>query len=63
MFRTPLVQAEAGGRGGGGATLTPLGEKVVTRFRTMETAAEAAIETDFKALVKALRKEASGAAS
>ena len=29
MFATPLVRAEAGGKGGGGATLTPLGRDVV----------------------------------
>jgi len=57
MFRTPLVEAEAGGRGGGGATLTPLGEKVVARFRSMEASAEVAIDKDFKGLARRLKKK------
>jgi len=57
MFATPLVVAEAGGRGGGGAALTPLGEKVAKGFRTMETKAWAAVATDFHKLAAKLRNE------
>jgi molybdate transport system regulatory protein len=32
----PLVQASKGGRNGGGASLTPLGEDVLSAFREME---------------------------
>jgi molybdate transport system regulatory protein len=57
MFAKPLVNAETGGKGGGGATLTPLGREVVRRFRDMEAASWSVIEPDFKALSKQLKKE------
>ena len=56
MFRTPLVVAETGGRGGGGATLTPLGRKVVERFRRMEENSWSAVEADFRRLAKEIAK-------
>ena len=42
LFGRPLVSAQSGGRRGGGATLTPFGMTVVTRFRAIERAAIAA---------------------
>ena len=36
MFVEPLVSARGGGRNGGGAVLTPLGERVVTLYRDAE---------------------------
>ena len=62
MFAAPLVIAEAGGRGGGGAALTPLGEKVAKGFRTMEAKAWAAVASDFRVLAAKLRKEAASKA-
>jgi molybdate transport system regulatory protein len=59
MFAKPLVTAETGGRGGGGATLTPLGREVVKRFRDMEAASWSAIEPDFRRLSKQLKKQPS----
>jgi molybdate transport system regulatory protein len=56
MFATPLVTAATGGRGGGGASLTPMGREVVKRFRAMETASWSVIEPDFRRLAKALKK-------
>jgi molybdate transport system regulatory protein len=56
MFRTPLVVAETGGRGGGGATLTPLGRTVVGRFRRMEESSWSVVEQDFRGLSKELAK-------
>src|SRR6476469_2661649 len=35
-FRTPLVEAEAGGKRGGGARLTRLGAEVIERYRRIE---------------------------
>ncbi len=35
-FREPLVAAAKGGAGGGGATLTSLGEQVLAAYRRME---------------------------
>lgn len=42
-FGTPLVKSAKGGRSGGGAQLTALGEDVLAAFRDMEVAADAAI--------------------
>ncbi len=60
MFKTPLVVAETGGRGGGGARLTALGQTVVERFRRMEANSWSAVERDFRVLSKALAKETPG---
>jgi len=53
-FRAPLVEATRGGRAGGGARLTPLGEEVLARYRRMQAQAEAAIESDMTALRRVL---------
>ena len=58
MFATPLVLAEAGGRGGGGATLTPLGRAVVERYRAMESGAWKAAAGDFDWLAAQLKEPA-----
>ncbi len=42
-FREPVVATQLGGRSGGGATLTALGEAVVAHYRAMESEAEAAV--------------------
>jgi len=38
-FRDPVVTAQQGGSRGGGAVLTPFGEKLIRRFRIIETEA------------------------
>jgi molybdate transport system regulatory protein len=53
-FRAPLVASAAGGRQGGGASVTPFGLQVVAEFRAIEAAALAAVESRlavFSALV------------
>ena len=55
-FRQPLVDAATGGKSGGGAALTALGEEVLTRFRRMEAAAAKACAADLKALKGKLGK-------
>jgi molybdate transport system regulatory protein len=42
-FPEPLVEALKGGRAGGGARLTPLGEEVLSAYREMEASTRAAI--------------------
>lgn len=49
-FRAPVVVAEAGGRRGGGAALTPLGADVVRRYRRVETLAAKAAAAEVAAL-------------
>lgn len=49
-FGADVVSGAKGGAHGGGSTLTPLGEEIVGRYRSMEQATEKAIRTDLKAL-------------
>ena len=51
-FRSPVVEAEAGGRRGGGTRLTPLGSEVVMRYRRIEKRAAAAGADDLRALLR-----------
>lgn len=39
MFRQPLIERQHGGKGGGSATLTPFGQRVVAEYRAMEAKA------------------------
>jgi molybdate transport system regulatory protein len=50
IFGKPVVDSRSGGRKGGGATLTPLGQSLITRYRAMEEAAAAATAPHLKAL-------------
>ena len=54
-YRRPLVTAGRGGRGGGGATLTPTGRRVLGLYRAMEASALAAVEADWREMRKLLR--------
>jgi molybdate transport system regulatory protein len=53
-FRTPVVEAEAGGKRGGGARLTRLGAEVVERYRRIERSAARAGAADIRALRRKL---------
>jgi molybdate transport system regulatory protein len=55
-FTKPLVEAVKGGKAGGGAHLTPLGEEVLARYRRMQTATEEVIAGDLAALKRVMRK-------
>lgn len=46
MFDTPAVESQRGGQKGGGAVLTPFGEALLRRFRSMEQAMDAALADD-----------------
>ncbi|MGA1801817.1 winged helix-turn-helix domain-containing protein [Rhizobium sp. HT1-10] len=46
MFDKPSVESQRGGQKGGGAALTPFGEALLQRFRTMERAAETLLADD-----------------
>jgi molybdate transport system regulatory protein len=54
-FESPVVEAEAGGRRGGGTRLTPLGHELVRRYRSLEAKARKATAADLAALAKLLR--------
>lgn len=53
-FSRPLVSAAKGGKRGGGATLTPLGEEVLARYRRMQELAEAAIAGEVQGLLESM---------
>ena len=55
-FSKPLVEAIKGGKTGGGARLTPLGEDVLARYRRMESATGRAVSHDLAALKRVMRK-------
>ncbi len=46
-FRSPVVAATRGGKAGGGAVLTELGQKVVALYHRMEEQSHAAIQEGF----------------
>jgi molybdate transport system regulatory protein len=54
IFRTPLVETQMGGSGGGGARLTKLGRDVIGRYRAIEGAAAAAAAAELRALKASL---------
>ena len=56
IFGKPVVDSRSGGKKGGGATLTPLGSALITRYRAMEKAAEAAAAPHLKALAADIAK-------
>jgi len=55
-FRAPLVEAEAGGKRGGGARLTRLGAEVITRYRRIERDAARAGAADIRALMRWVKR-------
>jgi molybdate transport system regulatory protein len=58
-FRGPVIEAQTGGIDGGGATLTPLGRKLVQRYHAIEVQALAATRKhlhDLKGALKTTKK-------
>jgi molybdate transport system regulatory protein len=53
-FTIPVVEAEAGGRRGGGTHLTPTGAKVLRLYRRIEAKAHKAGAADLAALTELL---------
>jgi molybdate transport system regulatory protein len=56
-LREPAVMAETGGRRGGGAALTPVGERVVGLYHAIETHARTAAGSEFRAMGRLVRPE------
>ncbi len=54
-FKEPLVAAARGGRGGGGAKLTPAGSRALELYQRMEKASAAATQPIWMGLRKMLR--------
>lgn len=51
-FGRPVVDTAAGGKGGGGACLTPLGQELVIRYMALEQRINAASEAELQALLE-----------
>ena len=56
IFGKPVVESRSGGKKGGGATLTPLGLALISRYRAMERAATAATEPHLEARAAEIAK-------
>ncbi|WP_051133963.1 winged helix-turn-helix domain-containing protein [Methylocystis sp. ATCC 49242] len=56
-FKTPCVERVMGGAGGGSATLTPLGEEILARYRKLEIATRKIASADLAVLEKRATKE------
>lgn len=54
-LREPAVRAATGGHRGGGAVVTPVGERVVNLYRTIEAQARTAAGGEFRAIGKLIR--------
>jgi len=54
-FTKPVVEAESGGRRGGGTRLTSTGAEAVRRYRRIELQASRASATEMRALLKLVR--------
>jgi molybdate transport system regulatory protein len=55
-FREPVVATAVGGRRGGGARVTPFGERLLGEFRAMEAKASTAIAADLQRFNRHLRR-------
>lgn len=53
-FRAPLVAAQKGGSGGGGADVTEFGLDVLAHYRAMEAKAAASVAADMRAFARLL---------
>ena len=53
-FREPVIETASGGKGGGGARITAIGEEVLRRYRIMEETAVTSVRdqiTEFSSLL------------
>lgn len=62
-FKEPAVAAQAGGSRGGGAVLTPFGQRLVDTYRALEQDAHEAASARLAALEASLLPQASGPAA
>ena len=58
VLRRPAVATEAGGSGGGGATVTPVGEKLISLYHAIQAGARRAVDDEFQAIAKLIREDA-----
>jgi molybdate transport system regulatory protein len=56
-LREPAVTAGAGGAGGGGAIVTPVGERVIGLYHAIELRARTAVGAELRAIEKLIRHD------
>jgi molybdate transport system regulatory protein len=61
-FNKPLVETAVGGSGGGGSTLTPLGESMIRAYRAFEKGTNRRAERQFRRFVSALNTDRAASA-
>ncbi len=54
-FGRPVVEGATGGKGGGGATVTPLGLDLLSRYRALEERINTSSSAELRALSKLIR--------
>jgi molybdate transport system regulatory protein len=54
-FREPAVTAATGGQHGGGAVVTPVGERVIDLYRSIEGLARTSAHQEFRAIARLVR--------
>jgi molybdate transport system regulatory protein len=62
-FRRKVVSTTLGGKEGGGAKLTPFGQDLVKRYRAIEASATKATRSHVAFLARAMRADATAAAT
>ena len=55
-FGRPVVETSAGGKGGGGAVLTPLGQQLIERYDALETRINTSADEELQALCRLAEK-------
>jgi molybdate transport system regulatory protein len=53
----PAVTGVTGGKRGGGAVVTPSGERIIKIYRSIENAARKSVAGEFRAVEKIMRKD------
>jgi molybdate transport system regulatory protein len=61
-LKEPAVEAASGGRHGGGAQITPVGEKIIEIYRSIQSIAASSVRDEFKAIEQLARKSRKRAA-
>jgi molybdate transport system regulatory protein len=57
-FREPVVSTTSGGKGGGGALVTPTGKEVLRRYQTMEATAADSVHDQIAEFAELLATDA-----
>ena len=56
LLRSPAVEAATGGKQGGGATITPVGEKIIEVYRSIQDIAATSVRDEFREVERLTRK-------